>query len=139
MPTKKTLIPFHLFVGAVLLGVALGCSPPPDTGAEYRDEATDAEVLTAQERADRREALTTRWQTAQDRLQDLRQKASADNVQNELDETVAEIDQEAADLGRQLDEFGEDSRVAWNEFEARVENTLDEISREIDEAAAEFE
>lgn len=129
----------RLLVAAALFAVVLGCNTAPDPGAEYRDEATDAEVLTAQERADRREALTTRWQTAQDRLQELREKASADNVQNEVDETVAEIDQEAADLGRQLDEFGEDSRVAWNEFEARVENTLDEISREIDEAAAEFE
>jgi exonuclease VII large subunit len=94
--------------------------------------------LTPQERAERREALSRQWQDAQDRLEELRQKANTDGLENEWDETVAEIDRQAAELGRQLEQFGDESREAWNDFEARVEQSLASIGREIDEAAEHF-
>lgn len=138
MTAMKTLITFRLFVAAALFVLAVGCNSAPDTGAEYRDEANDTALLTPQERADRREALSRKWQEARDRLQELRAKTNADGIQNEWDETAAKIDREAADLARQLDEFGEDSREAWNDFEAKVERSLEAMGREIDEVLANF-
>lgn len=139
MTTMKTTMTFRLFVVAALFVLAVGCSPAPDTGAEYRDEANEtATLLTPQERAERREALSRQWQDAQDRLEELRQKANSDGLENEWDETVAEIDRQAAELGRQLEQFGDESREAWNDFEARVEQSLASIGREIDEAAEHF-
>lgn len=140
MTTLKTIKSFRLFVvGGAVIVVGLGCSPAPDTGAEYRDEANEtATVLTAEERAERRDALSRQWQDARARLEELRQKANADGIQNEWDETVAEIDREASELGRELDEFQDDSRQAWNNFEARVESSIDALGREIDEAGQHF-
>lgn len=139
MTTAKTTMTFHLFAAAAVLVVALGCNPAPDTGAEYGDEPNEtATLLTPQERAERREALSRQWQNARDRLEELRQKANDDGLQNEWDDAVAKIDREAADLGRELDEFQEDSRQAWNNFEARVESSLDSIGQEIDAAAEHF-
>jgi exonuclease VII large subunit len=139
MTTVKTTRTFRLFVVAALFVVAFGCNPAPDTGAEYPDETDEtATLLTPQERAERREALSRQWQDARDRLEELRQKANSDGLQNEWDEAVAKIDREASDLRRELDEFEEDSRQAWNSFEARVERSIDSIGREIDEAVEHF-
>lgn len=138
MTTMKTTITLRLFVAAALFALAFGCNQAPDTGAEYRDEANDTALLTPQERADRREALSRKWQEARDRLQELREKTNADGIQNEWDEAAAKVDREAADLRRQLDEFEEDSREAWNDFEARVERSLEAMGQEIDEALAAF-
>ena len=139
MTTIKTTMTLRLFVVAALFVLAVGCSPAPDTGAEYRDETNEtATLLTPEERAERREALSRQWQDARDRLEELRQKANSDGLENEWDETVAEIDREATELGRQLEQFGDDSREAWNDFEVRVEQSLASIDREIDEAAEHF-
>ena len=138
MTTVTTRI-FHLFAVAALFIVALGCSPAPDTGAEVGDETNETgALLTPQELAQRREALSRRWQDARDRLDELRQKATDDGLQDEWDETVARIDSEAAELRRELDGFQEDSRQAWNDFEARVGRGLDSIGQEIDAAIAHF-
>ncbi len=139
MTTVKTTKVSHLVVVAALFVIALACSPTRDTGAEVGD-ATDetAAVLTPEERTERRDALSREWQTARDRLDEVRQKATADGLQDEWDETVANIDSEAAELRRELDGFQDDSRQAWNDFEARVERSLDSIGQEIDEAAEHF-
>lgn len=139
MTINMTMIATRLFATAALFVLALGCNTDrttTETEAGYGDSAMETAVLTPQERTDRREALSRRMQESRDRLQELRQKADADNVQNEWDEAVAKIDRESADLGREMDEFGDDSRDAWQEFEARVQRGFDSMDREIDEAMA---
>jgi hypothetical protein len=139
MSTVKTITSFRFFAVAALFVIALGCSPAPDRGAEVVDETNDtAAVLTPEERAERREALSREWQSARDRLEEVRQKATADNIQDEWDDTVAKIDTEAADVRRELDEFQEDSRQAWNDFEARVDRSLESIGQQIDAAVEHF-
>jgi hypothetical protein len=131
------MVPRRLLVTLGAFVLAFGCSAdrtPTDAGAGA--DARGTAVLTPQERTDRREALDAKMQDLQTRLEELRQKTDADNIQNEWDDAVAKIDGEADDLGRQLDEFGDDSRAAWETFEARVQRALDSISQEIDEAAA---
>jgi len=133
MTTIRTMIASRLLLTAALFVLAFGCgvdrtAPGP--------EASDTALLTAEERAERRDALARRWQDLRDRVQELRQQTDADGIQNEWDEAVAEMDREAADLRRELDEFGDDSRQAWTDFEARVQRSLDELGQEIDEAVA---
>jgi hypothetical protein len=132
--TTWTLSKHSLITAIAWAVLAFGCGTAPDSGAEYGDQAQDAGTLTPQERAERRQELSRKWQEVRDRLNELSAKVNADGVQNEWDEAVAKIDREAADLSRQLDEFGDDSRQAWDDFEARVQRSLDAMGREIDEA-----
>ena len=113
--------------------LALGCETTPDTGAEYGGETQDTATLTPQERTERREDLSREWRELRAKIDELRARTDVDGIENEWDETVAKIDREAEDLSRQLEEFTDDGREAWNAFEARVQSALETIEREIDE------
>ena len=113
--------------------LALGCETTPDTGAEYGGQTQDTAILTPQERTERREDLSREWRELRAKIDELRARTDVDGIENEWDETVAKIDREAEDLSRQLQEFTDDGREAWNAFEARVQSALETIEREIDE------
>ena len=120
----------------VALGLAivpLGCeSPDPDAGVPE-------DVVSMDESTQMRTELSDRWQELQTRVTELQAKATADGIENEWDSTIERINMEAAQLRTQLDEFQGSSRVAWNEFEARIESGFDRLEAELDQAAEQLE
>ena len=96
-------------------------------------DATFRAMPTPQERTERREDLSREWRELRAKIDELRARTDVDGIENEWDETVAKIDREAEDLSRQLQEFRDDGREAWNAFEARVKSALETLEQEIDE------
>ena len=77
--------------------------------------------------------MSREWRELRAKIDELRARTDVDGIENEWDETVAKIDREAEDLSRQLQEFRDDGREAWNAFEARVKSALETLEQEIDE------